>query len=448
MNYFTKNLIFFVFLSMFLFIACGDNNRRGLFGGDEDVTVDEVANIDAADTAGEDISNNDGFIEEDGDTAVTDHYINKDSENSDADDIPVTCGNGEVDKGELCDGNIIECVALDSSKYADGLAYCLDDCGGYDVAKCKEIVSDGDAGDSDTASVENDEDQIDDEAVTDADTAVDDVEADVIEDNMPDPDTAEADVITDNISDSDTADADAIPDADSLCGSVRLDGSTGYIEVAHTESLNLSGNWTIEAWVNQDTDIAPSPIIRKGGTMTYPAYYIYGSYNQSEPYGGYYVDATGGYYAATASRIPNNGKWYHIALVKSGTTLTTYVNGNVGTVVTVDEDSYANGDSLYIGSNRSGAPSYFDGLIDEIRISKVARYTWSFIPYWRFAGDTNTVGLWHFEEHSGSTAADSSGNGLTGALIGGVTWEDNCVNKGGDTDTMSDSDTTTDADVQ
>ena len=36
--------------------------------------------------------------------------------------------------------------------------------------------------------------------------------------------------------------------------------------------------------------------------------------------------------------------------------------------------------------------------------------------------DPSLVGWWRFEEGSGTTAYDSSGNGLDGELIGGVTW--------------------------
>src|SRR5210317_31999 len=36
--------------------------------------------------------------------------------------------------------------------------------------------------------------------------------------------------------------------------------------------------------------------------------------------------------------------------------------------------------------------------------------------------DPSLFGWWRFEEGSGTTAYDSSGNGLDGELIGGVTW--------------------------
>lgn len=42
-----------------------------------------------------------------------------------------------------------------------------------------------------------------------------------------------------------------------------------------------------------------------------------------------------------------------------------------------------------------------------------------------FEPDANTIGLWHFNEASGPTAYDSSGNGLDGSLENGVSWDPN-----------------------
>ncbi|MCR4318264.1 MAG: fibronectin type III domain-containing protein [Planctomycetes bacterium] len=39
-----------------------------------------------------------------------------------------------------------------------------------------------------------------------------------------------------------------------------------------------------------------------------------------------------------------------------------------------------------------------------------------------FQPDANTIGLWHFDEGSGSTTADASSNGFNGTLSGGASW--------------------------
>jgi|GEM_PF-6652627 len=54
-------------------------------------------------------------------------------------------------------------------------------------------------------------------------------------------------------------------------------------------------------------------------------------------------------------------------------------------------------DPLIIGRN-------LDGLVDELRISAIARYTNPYVvPYWTFACDGQTRALWHFDEAQGAT---------------------------------------------
>jgi len=62
-----------------------------------------------------------------------------------------------------------------------------------------------------------------------------------------------------------------------------------------------------------------------------------------------------------------------------------------------------------------------NGTIDEVRISKVARYTKDFTPAKRFTPDKDTLALYHFDEGQGDKLIDHSGNGHHGK-IHGATW--------------------------
>ena len=44
--------------------------------------------------------------------------------------------------------------------------------------------------------------------------------------------------------------------------------------------------------------------------------------------------------------------------------------------------------------------------------------------------DTNRVGHWNFDDGSGTTAVDSSGNGRSGTLVNGPTWATGKFNQG------------------
>ncbi len=76
-----------------------------------------------------------------GDAVVSDENI-ADSPAVDADVTPVTCGNGTVDTGEICDpsiGALANCTEINSEWYKGGKAYCLDTCLGWDTSTCEEV---------------------------------------------------------------------------------------------------------------------------------------------------------------------------------------------------------------------------------------------------------------------------------------------------------------------
>ena len=133
--------------------------------------------------------------------------------------------------------------------------------------------------------------------------------------------------------------------------------------------------------------------------------------------------------------IVANGNWHHIAVTRASSTgqLAIYVDGvrdALGTGPTGDV-SYRNGRStsfpntdpyLVIGAEKtdegSQYPSY-RGIMDEIRLSNNIRYASNFTPSGSpFTPDANTVGLYHFNEGSGTTALDSAT--VTGAPTNGT----------------------------
>ncbi|MEZ6131414.1 MAG: protein kinase [Planctomycetaceae bacterium] len=77
---------------------------------------------------------------------------------------------------------------------------------------------------------------------------------------------------------------------------------------------------------------------------------------------------------------------------------------------------------LIIGAERTldetATYHHFIGLIDEVRISNVARYDENFSPATRFEPDSNTLALYHFDEPKGDVAIDSSGNAHHGKIVG------------------------------
>jgi hypothetical protein len=157
---------------------------------------------------------------------------------------------------------------------------------------------------------------------------------------------------------------------------------TDYLEVPHSSDLNLNSatNWTVEAWVYVDTNRTYNYFVSKGRSTsrewaiatTSTTVRFYWSTNGS---------GSGDQTVAISHVVPI-GKWNHIAVVKSSSTITIYVNG-----VAIGSGSFTSGYSgtlpLYVGRfvDYTGISHSLDGKINDLRIyNGVAKYTSNFNP--------------------------------------------------------------------
>ncbi len=83
----------------------------------------------------------------DNDTAGDDTTVVGDDDTAGSDFAPVdadfaeSCGDGAINNGEPCDGNMVNCTAIDPVKYTGGKAKCNETCTGYDTITCDENPS-------------------------------------------------------------------------------------------------------------------------------------------------------------------------------------------------------------------------------------------------------------------------------------------------------------------
>ncbi len=158
-------------------------------------------------------------------------------------------------------------------------------------------------------------------------------------------------------------------------GAVRLDGIAGkadYIEVPGSASLDISEQLTIEVWVNINEHQPDHIRIITGYNAATNAGYslLLSNVGQVKTF----LHVNGGWKIYTGGTIIPEGEWTHLALTFDGATIKLYVNGEV------DSEGAAVGkitprglDVLYIGRFSAADPETPDGMIDEIRISSVAR---------------------------------------------------------------------------
>jgi hypothetical protein len=159
-------------------------------------------------------------------------------------------------------------------------------------------------------------------------------------------------------------------------GSLSFNGSTDYLQTPSSPVITLNGNFTIECWVYFNNVSSAQPIISYGtsGSASNLLFLFNTSVGLRWYFSGGTVDinqgSTSGWSAST---------WYHVAAVRSGSTLTLYRNGTSiasGTTTQV----YEAGALLNIAGS-PGDSIFLNGYVDDFRITNgYARYTSNFTP--------------------------------------------------------------------
>ena len=158
-------------------------------------------------------------------------------------------------------------------------------------------------------------------------------------------------------------------------GSMQFNGSTNYLNTPTTINYAFgSQNFTVECWVYFNSTTYPAQRVWSNN-LTWTTNAMYLTLNA----GYVYFQVNGGVSLQGAVVPISTGIWYHIALVRNGTTWSIYVNG----ILDVSGTNSTNADNgtssqFYIG--RCFANEFLNGFIDEFRITKgVARYTANFV---------------------------------------------------------------------
>lgn len=152
---------------------------------------------------------------------------------------------------------------------------------------------------------------------------------------------------------------------------INLDGIDDYVQVAHADSLNITTNITLSAWIktNSDTAVDQYQGFLNKGTLTdvnfYPrAYSMYLVYDELYMYyynAGWLSDGT------TIANIATN-TWYYVTYTRNGMTKWNwYLNGINSSSGIPSSTLVSNTNPLNIGAGYLTG-EMFNGLIDDVRI--------------------------------------------------------------------------------
>jgi hypothetical protein len=159
-------------------------------------------------------------------------------------------------------------------------------------------------------------------------------------------------------------------------GSLVFDGDD-YLEAVNTQDRKLftpeTGDMTWEMFVKFDTIDGWHTLFGKYGSGS--EYYFYWENNNNRWNLTYHASQH------TWNDTISTGTWYHIAVVKDGATATVFRDGVSKGTVSATYNTTQTGRNFVLGTsfNGSNAALYqLKGKLDEIRVTRVARYTSNF----------------------------------------------------------------------
>ncbi len=178
----------------------------------------------------------------------------------------------------------------------------------------------------------------------------------------------------------------------------------GVDDEAGNTAFSMSGGFTVEAWVRPSSGNQTSIVIVTGdGSRGWSLELNDGRATL------WVADNAGAWSFVRNDRVAlQSSQWYHIAATYENGSGRVFVNGVAGSTASVGTVSHM--PALRLGG--SSGYGFFAGQIDDVRISRIVRYTGDFMPPSApLSADADAIALYLFDEGSGQTAYDASGNG-------------------------------------
>ena len=157
-----------------------------------------------------------------------------------------------------------------------------------------------------------------------------------------------------------------------------LDGTGDFASTTDAAGLELgSSDFTVEFWMNPTANSGTRTLFGKRGDNTGQGFVLVRN-NGTTPE--VFLSSTGTSWdtSISSSTTISTATWYHVAVVRLGSTVTLYLDGaNVGST-TFSGALNNNSSSVRIGGDSNG--SQFNGKMDCLRVKREAVYTAAFTP--------------------------------------------------------------------
>ncbi|MBL8817239.1 MAG: protein kinase [Planctomyces sp.] len=206
--------------------------------------------------------------------------------------------------------------------------------------------------------------------------------------------------------------------AATVSGGLEFDGKDDFVSV---EAVGWSyPQFTIEAFVTSASDSDNGTIVHLGSGGENPEWMsIYDDHQADlgKRLSGAAIQGKTPF--ANASAPITTGVRQHRVLVFDGRFMHYYVNGiwQAKRFAEAHEGLMWKMKNLRIGCDGTER-RFFQGRIDQVRISRIARYDNNFAPIASLTSDDSTLALYNFDEGTGDVLRDATGNGHDGKIVG------------------------------
>jgi hypothetical protein len=199
---------------------------------------------------------------------------------------------------------------------------------------------------------------------------------------------------------------------------LTLDGNGDCVLLESNKVALPQGPFTVECWFNAREFANRVGLLAKTEQSEYGIFASRGQLDASVFLGGSYKNVRPDLKLKT-------DRWYHVAMVYEGDSLTLYVDGKPEGHLSTKSSMKrkVNWLPFIVGADpdaRGRANSFFNGKIDEIRISRGARYSKPFEPKRRLTSDQDTVIFLDCDQVVGPFLIDRSPQGHYFRLNGGA----------------------------
>lgn len=190
--------------------------------------------------------------------------------------------------------------------------------------------------------------------------------------------------------------------ATSVDRALSLDG-TSSLRVPLDERFDAL---TLECWVKAEPVREWTGLVAKTQSSGFSL-----TWGEQGPTGNLSLVGSDGYVRVSAAGAPDASRFSHVAFAWDGERARLFVDGRLAGDAAAEGTLADNRLPLFVGAdtNARGEPEHpFAGLVDEVRLSRSARYERDFEPARRLEADSDTVLLLHFDTELEGAHPDAS----------------------------------------